>query len=113
MKTVGVELVTVTPARGWCIQVGGTFITMILTGLGIPVSLSQSQVGAAIGCGVLDAKWRGVSWRLVGKIIGGWVVTLIISALTTGVAMILLGSYLCKPGGGAAGMTNTTFMPAE
>lgn len=95
MKTVGMELVTVTPVRGWSIQVGGTAVTMILTGLGIPVSLSQSQVGAAIGCGVLDAKMAGVSWSLVAKIVGGWVVTLVISAATTGLVMWFLFWILC------------------
>ncbi|KPA80377.1 putative phosphate transporter [Leptomonas pyrrhocoris] len=95
MKTVGMELVTVTPARGWCIQTGGTLVTMILTGIGIPVSLSQSQIGAAIGCGVLDAKLGGVSWGIVTKVVTGWVVTLIISALTTGVSMWVVSALLC------------------
>jgi phosphate/sulfate permease len=96
MKTVGMELVTVTPARGWCIQTGGTLVTMVLTGIGIPVSLSQSQIGAAIGCGVLDAKLGGVSWTIVTKVVTGWVITLIISALTTGVSMWLASALLCS-----------------
>ncbi|KAG5490492.1 hypothetical protein JKF63_00612 [Porcisia hertigi] len=95
MKTVGMELVTVTPARGWCIQVGGTLVTMVLTGVGIPVSLSQSQIGAAIGCGVLDAKLSGVSWGVVTKVATGWVVTVIISAATTALSTWLLASLLC------------------
>lgn len=95
MKTVGVELVTVTPARGWCIQVGATLVTMMLTGSGIPVSLSQSQVGAAIGCGVVDAGKKGVSWWLVVKIISGWVITLFVSALTTGVLFYGMSATLC------------------
>ncbi|ORC90119.1 putative phosphate transporter [Trypanosoma theileri] len=95
MKTVGVELVTVTPARGWCIQVGGTLVTMLLTGIGIPVSLSQAQVGAAVGCGVLDARAKGVAWGIVFKIVCGWLVTLVISAVTTGVSMQLLASFYC------------------
>ncbi|KAG5473722.1 hypothetical protein LSCM1_04352 [Leishmania martiniquensis] len=95
MKTVGMELVTVTPVRGWCIQIGGTLVTMLLTGIGIPVSLSQSQVGAAIGCGVLDAKLGGVSWDIVTKVVIGWAVTLIISALTTGVSMWVVSLLLC------------------
>lgn len=95
MKTVGVELVTVTPLRGWCIQTGGTLVTMILTGIGIPVSLSQSQIGAAIGCGVLDAKLGGVSWSVVFKVVAGWVITLLISSVTTGIAMWVLGALLC------------------
>ncbi|KPI89786.1 putative phosphate transporter [Leptomonas seymouri] len=96
MKTVGMELVTVTPARGWCIQTGGTLVTMVLTGIGIPVSLSQSQIGAAIGCGVLDAKLGGVSWGIVTKVVTGWVVTLIISALTTGISMWIASALLCS-----------------
>lgn len=95
MRTIGMELVTVTPARGWCIQVGGTAVTMVLTGLGIPVSLSQSQVGAAIGCGVVDAQMAGVSWRVVLKIVAGWVVTLVISATTTGAVMWAMAFVMC------------------
>ncbi|CCW59586.1 unnamed protein product [Phytomonas sp. EM1] len=95
MRTVGMELVTVTPARGWCIQMGSTAVTMVLTAVGIPISLSQSQVGAAIGCGVLDARLAGVSWVLVAKIVGGWVVTLVISATTAGLTMWILLWMFC------------------
>ncbi|RNF08150.1 putative phosphate transporter [Trypanosoma rangeli] len=95
MKTVGMELVTVTPARGWCIQVGGTLVTMVLTGIGIPVSLSQAQVGAAIGCGLLDARSKGVEWGVAVKIVCGWGVTIAISAVTTGASMWLLAYFYC------------------
>jgi solute carrier family 20 (sodium-dependent phosphate transporter) len=97
MKTVGMDLVTVTPARGWCMQVGGTLITMICTGIGIPVSLSQCQIGAAIGCGVTDAggKLSGVSWRVVLKIMAGWIFTLLIGSLTTGLTMRVLAHVYC------------------
>lgn len=97
MKTVGMDLVTVTPARGWTMQVGGTLVTMVCTGLGIPVSLSQCQVGAAIGCGVTDAggTMAGVSWSVVFKIIAGWVVTLVIGSCTTGLTMRVLAHFYC------------------
>ncbi|CUG88656.1 phosphate transporter, putative [Bodo saltans] len=97
MKTVGMDLVTVTPARGWCMQVGGTLITMICTGIGIPVSLSQCQIGAAIGCGVTDAggTLSGVSWRVVLKIMAGWIFTLLIGSLTTGLTMRVLAHVYC------------------
>ena len=95
MKTVGLELVTVTPVRGWSIQVGGTLITMICTGIGIPVSLSQCQVGAAIGVGVVDGGMKQVAWRTVMKIIGGWLVTLFVAASTTGALMRMMTHYYC------------------
>jgi phosphate/sulfate permease len=97
MKTVGVELVTVTPARGWCMQVGGTLVTMVLTGIGIPVSLSQCQVGAAIGCGLTDAGGRteGVQWKVVLKIVTGWLVTIFIGACTTGLFLHVFSGLYC------------------
>lgn len=95
MKTVGAELVALTPARGWCIQIGATLVTMVFTGIGIPLSLSQAQVGAAIGCGLLDAQWRGVSWRVVSKIACGWALTLVVASVTTGVLMWLLAFFYC------------------
>lgn len=95
MTTVGVELVTLTPARGWAIQVGATLTTMVLTGIGIPVSLSQSQIGSAVGCGVMDAGLKGVTWKLIIKIVVGWVVTLFISALTTGILFYVTAFFLC------------------
>lgn len=97
MKTVGVDLVTVTPVRGWSMQLGGTLVTMLCTAVGIPVSLSQCQIGAAIGCGITDAggSLSGVSWRVVLKIIAGWIVTLLIGSLTTGLVMRMLAHYYC------------------
>ncbi len=95
MKTVGLELVTVTPVRGWSIQVGGTVITMICTGIGIPVSLSQCQVGAAIGVGIVDGGIHRVAWKTVLKIIAGWLVTLFVAATTTGMFMRILTHTYC------------------
>lgn len=95
MKTVGVELVTLTPGRGWVIQVGATLVTMVLTGIGIPVSLSQSQIGAAVGCGVIDGGRGGVSWMLVLKIAGGWVITLLVSAASTAIVFVFASFFVC------------------
>ena len=118
--TVGAKLVVVTPAKGYGMQIGGTIVTMLCTAIGVPVSLSQCQVGAAVGSGLYERYTRkakqeeahkhddvaggdsggnqnseGVDWSLVRKLVGGWVMTIIISATTSGIALHLVMHIMC------------------
>lgn len=55
----------------------------------VPVSSSQAIVGAVIGIGLLKGG-KGIRWKTVGGITGGWITTPIISALISLVALFFL-----------------------
>ncbi len=55
----------------------------------VPVSSSQAIVGAVIGIGLLK-RGRGIRWRVLGGIAGGWAVTPIIAALISFISLFFL-----------------------
>jgi phosphate/sulfate permease len=127
--TVGTKLVVVTPVNGFAMQLGATAVTMVCTAVGIPVSLSQCQVGAAVGSGVaeqfadrrrrrrdalgtsstsldesataqtggapLAASRAPVNWPLVSKLVAGWALTLVVSAVTSGLGLHVMMHFMC------------------
>jgi phosphate/sulfate permease len=123
--TVGAKLVVVTPVKGYAMQIGSVCVTMLCTALGVPVSLAQCQVGAAVGSGLSDywdrrrskqvsaatldesataqrdeatadeARRPPVNWGLVAKLVAGWVLTLVVSALTSGLLLHVMVRVAC------------------
>jgi PiT family inorganic phosphate transporter len=55
----------------------------------VPVSSSQAIVGAVIGLGLLK-RGRGIRWRVLGGIGSSWVVTPVIAALASFIALFFL-----------------------
>jgi PiT family inorganic phosphate transporter len=55
----------------------------------VPVSSSQAIVGAVIGLGLLK-RGRGIRWRVLGGIGSSWIVTPIIAALVSFIALFFL-----------------------
>ena len=55
----------------------------------VPVSSSQAIVGAVIGLGLLK-RGKGIRWRILGGIGSSWVVTPIIAALVSFIALFFL-----------------------
>jgi sodium-dependent phosphate transporter len=51
ITALGVNLVTVTPSRGYCIELGAAFVVMFGTTQGWPLSTTHCQVGATVGVG--------------------------------------------------------------
>mmetsp|Transcript_38607 Transcript_38607/g.91507 ORF Transcript_38607/g.91507 Transcript_38607/m.91507 type:complete len:578 (+) Transcript_38607:91-1824(+) len=83
MCSIGVKMCRITPTRGFAIELGAAVVIVIGSQLGIPLSTTHCQVGATVGVGLLESLSKGVNWKLIGKVVVGWVMTLIIVGLTT------------------------------
>mmetsp|Transcript_24220 Transcript_24220/g.43126 ORF Transcript_24220/g.43126 Transcript_24220/m.43126 type:complete len:611 (-) Transcript_24220:93-1925(-) len=83
MCAIGVKMCRITPSRGFAIELGAAIVIVIGSQLGIPLSTTHCQVGATIGVGLLESVKKGVNWKLVGRVVIGWVMTLVIVGLTT------------------------------
>eukprot|EP01066_Platyproteum_vivax_P011285 Platyproteum_vivax@DN5122_c0_g1_i1.p1 len=57
IETVGISLCKITPSRGLCIELGATWITVIGSNLGIPLSTTHCKVGSTIGLGLVDIRY--------------------------------------------------------
>ena len=82
MAAIGVNMVTVTPSRGFAIEIGSAFVIVTGSQLGLPLSTTHCQVGSTVGVGMMEGK-GSVNWKLVFQVFVGWVVTLLVCGLTT------------------------------
>ena len=56
MASIGVNLVRVTPSRGFTIEMGAAIVVLIGSRLGLPLSTTHCQVGSTVGVGLLEGK---------------------------------------------------------
>ena len=75
MDTVGVKITPLTPSRSFSAQLSTALIVILASGVGLPVSTTQTLVGAVLGVGFA----RGIgalNLNVVKSIFVSWLVTL-------------------------------------
>ena len=97
MANLGNKLILQSPARGFSIELGAAITTVMATQLKIPVSTTQSAVGATVFVGLCNREWKSVNWRMVAWCYLGWIFTLPCAGLIAG---ILNGIILYAPSKG-------------
>lgn len=91
IATIGGEITHLTPTRGFAAELAAATTVIIASGTGMPISTTQTLVGAVLGVGLA----RGVAalnMRVVGKIFMSWVITLPTGALLAMICYWLLRS---------------------
>jgi sodium-dependent phosphate transporter len=95
MSVIGVQLVKVTPARGFVIELAAALVIVTGSFLGLPLSTTHCMVGATVGVGIVEGfndfnskdfrknMSESVNWELMGKVFLGWMITLIIAGSFT------------------------------
>ena len=91
MATVGVNLVPVTPCRGFFIELAASFVVIVASWVGLPISTTQCKIGAAVGIGLVGGA-ESVNWKLFAKIFLGWIGTIAVAAVVSATLMFL-GSW--------------------
>lgn len=94
MMTVGKDIAPLDPFSALIPILGESLTLHIFTQVGVPVSSSQAIVGAVVGVG-LSGDMRTVSYKLLGKIAVGWVMTPVSSGVIA-VAFSCLASFIMK-----------------
>eukprot|EP01086_Lenisia_limosa_P013380 TRINITY_DN4246_c0_g1_i1.p1 TRINITY_DN4246_c0_g1~~TRINITY_DN4246_c0_g1_i1.p1 ORF type:complete len:499 (-),score=172.65 TRINITY_DN4246_c0_g1_i1:32-1528(-) len=85
METIGTRIVKVTYTRGYVAQVATSFVVLLCTYFGLPVSSTHVVLGAVVGVGLVTDK-NALKMDLLIKIGAGWVITIPAGAI---------GSILC------------------
>jgi sodium-dependent phosphate transporter len=85
MRNLGNKLTLQSPSRGFSIELGAAVTTVMATRLAIPVSTTQSAVGATVFVGLCNKEWKAVNWRIVAFCYGGWIFTLPCAGLIAGI----------------------------
>jgi sodium-dependent phosphate transporter len=83
IRAIGVKLAVITPARGFCIEMGAASIVILGSYYGIPLSTTHCIVGSTCGVGMLEGA-GGLNWVVIGKTCAGWAITCLFVALLAG-----------------------------
>ncbi|MCK5896341.1 MAG: inorganic phosphate transporter [Cocleimonas sp.] len=75
IATVGQKITELTPSRGFSAEIGAATTVVLASYTGIPVSTTQTLVGAILGVG-LARGIAAIDLRVVGNIFMSWVITL-------------------------------------
>ncbi len=104
MLTVGRDLMPLSPVAAFVVVVAHSIVLFLFASQGlehllasaelptiplVPVSSSQAVIGAVIGIGLVKGG-RGIRYRVLGGIAGGWIATPIIAGLVSFVALFFL-----------------------
>nr|ABB92147.1 sodium-coupled phosphate transporter protein [Dunaliella viridis]ACL28157.1 sodium-coupled phosphate transporter protein [Dunaliella viridis] len=82
IATLGVDLVVMTPSRGYAVELAGAAIIALASTYGLPVSTTQVITGGEIGVGMCETwKMTGVNWLLFIRTFWGWVGALVTGAI--------------------------------
>jgi len=75
IKTVGQNITSLTPSRAFAATLSAAFTVVVATGTGIPVSATQTLVGAVLGVGLA----RGIgalNMTVIRNIFMSWIITI-------------------------------------
>lgn len=99
IRALGIKLIKVTPARGACIELATALVVVIGSILGLPLSTTHTMVGASIGVGLVDGARKSINGKLIGKIMLGWVATILVAGAVSAAvfSLIVYGPSLSRP----------------
>jgi len=75
IATVGEKITQLTPSRGFAAELAAASTIVIASGTGIPISTTQTLVGAVLGVGMARGI-EAIDLRVVGRIFVSWVITI-------------------------------------
>ena len=92
MATVGTGITSLTPSRGFVAQLSTASTVVFASGTGLPISTTQTLVGAIMGVGIA----RGIAalnLSVLRNIIVSWVVTLPAGAVLCIIIYFIIESF--------------------
>ena len=89
METIGTKITALTPSRGFAAEFAAASTVVVASGTGLPVSTTQTLVGAVVGVG-LAAHTAALNFGVVRTIVVSWVVTLPVGAVLAAVLYYIL-----------------------
>ena len=92
IHTMGSRITRLSPLQGVCAETAGSITLFMATGLGVPVSTTQTITGAIVGVGAAR-RASAVRWGVAREILVAWIVTMPAAALV-GAAFCWLAGFV-------------------
>ena len=90
MQTIGSNITHLTPSRGFAAELAAAATVVIASGTGLPISTTQTLVGAVLGVGMARGI-AAINMAVVRNIVVSWVVT-----LPAGAALSIVFFFIIK-----------------
>jgi PiT family inorganic phosphate transporter len=89
VRTMGMKLTKLRPVNGFCAELAASSTLFFATHMGIPVSTTHTVAGAIVGVG-LTGNAAGVKWKVAGRIVLAWFVTIPCAALASAITFWII-----------------------
>jgi len=93
IATVGEQITHLTPSRGFAAELAAASTIVIASGTGMPISTTQTLVGAVLGVGMARGI-EAIDLRVVSRIFVSWVITIPVGAFLAIVFFFLFKTIL-------------------
>ncbi len=93
MSTVGEKITTLTNTRGFAVDFSAASTVLLASKMGLPVSTTHAAVGGVVGVG-LARGFGAVDFRVLGKIVIYWLLTVPAAALTS-ILLYVIIKFIC------------------
>lgn len=89
VRALGNRITLLSPTRGFSMELGAAITVMLASRLSLPVSTTQCLTGSTIGVALCNYDLRAVNWKQVAYIFMGWMLTLPMAGLISGLLMVM------------------------
>lgn len=89
IRSLGNKITQLSPTRGFSMELGAAITVLLASRLGLPVSTTQCLTGSTVGVALMNYSLKAVNWRQVAFIFSGWIVTLPVAGLISGILMVM------------------------
>jgi PiT family inorganic phosphate transporter len=89
VHTMGSKITKLRPVGGFCAETAGALTLFGATAAGIPVSTTHTITGAIAGVGS-TTRLSAVKWRVAGRIVWAWVLTIPAAAVFAALSFFLI-----------------------
>lgn len=89
VHTMGSKITKLRPVGGFCAETAGALTLFGTAYAGIPVSTTHTITGAIVGVGS-TTRLSAVKWRVAGRIVWAWVLTIPAAAIFSALAFLLI-----------------------
>ena len=91
VKTMGFKLTRLQPSGGVAAESAAAVTLFFTSAQGIPVSTTHTITGAIVGVGAAR-RMSGVRWRVAGRVVWAWVLTIPGAAVVAAIVSLLVGA---------------------
>lgn len=89
VASLGNKITQMSPTRGYAIELGAAITVLLASRLSLPVSTTHCLTGATMGVSLMNFTLEATNWRQLLWIFAGWVLTLPVAGLISGLLTVM------------------------